>query len=183
MTAERHTPPVTKWLANEIAVLRGELQQIDDSLRRLHRRRQQVAETLQALSTTAALLSTPQLDKCVPPVQAHRLYGGRGNLREFIVRALHEFPEGLTTVVLVRMATEVFGLRLETGAERKRFHNGSLGRALRKMEKLGLVERLPLSDAQPTPQVLWRWRAECLTLDALREMTEEPTGKGDKAWR
>ncbi len=170
MTTERHTPPVTKWLANEIAVLRGELQQIDDSLRRLHRRREQVAEALQALSTTAALLSTPHLDKCVPPVQAHRHYGGRGNLREFIVRALREFPEGLTTVVLVRMATEVFGLRLETDAERRRFHNGSLGRALRKMEKLRLVERI--SSSGPRGPVLWRWRTECQTLEELRAMRE-----------
>ena len=181
MTREFPTPPVTKWLANEIAALTGELQKIDDSLRHLTERRKQVVEALQGLSATAGLLGTPRLGECVPPVQAHQRYGARGSRREFIVRVLQAAPEGVPSVVLTRMAIEAFGISVATGAEFRRLHNDSLVRALRKMEKRGLVEKLPAPAKNAT--VTWRWKGEFPTLDALREVAEEPTGEGDNTWR
>lgn len=177
MTPERHTPPVTKWLANELAALTGELESIDNSLRHLTERRRQVVETLQALSATAELLGTPRLGDVVPPVQAHQRYGARGALKEFIVRVLRAAPEGVPSVVLTRMAIEAFGICVATGAEFRRLHNDSLVRALRKMEKRGLVEKLPAP--APNAMVTWRWKCEFPTLGALRGTTQE----GNGTWR
>ena len=171
MTTERHTPPVTKWLANELAALNGELQQIAERLAHLTERRTQVISAIAALSKTARLFEADNFMRAVPAVRAHGRYGGRGNLIRFLEAVVREAaPEFIDTVSLTHLAVEAFGLPLVTNVEFGQFRDNSLRRALRVLEHRGLIEcsHAPTSGAL-TPVSYWRWKNPVPGIEALRE--------------
>lgn len=74
------TKPEVKWLANELAAVKGELERIDEALSRLHARKSKLLAVQVALSDVAGQLTIPELPAVVPAVRAHERYGARGNL-------------------------------------------------------------------------------------------------------
>ena len=169
MTRTR-TAPEVKWVANEMAAVRGELVRIEGSMARLVQRRSKLQEDLAALELVAAQLAS------VPPVardatvRGHGRYGGRGALRGWLRQVLQQaYPRALDSLSLAEQAITVFGLQFTSTRERYRFTTDHLGSALRKLVEYGEVERIH-DVSRPTNRIgVWRWKMPDCSLDALRE--------------
>lgn len=73
------TSSEVKWLANELAAVKGELERIDEALSRLLARKERLLAVQRAMSDVAGQLTIPELPTVVPAVRAHERYGARGN--------------------------------------------------------------------------------------------------------
>jgi hypothetical protein len=156
-----------KWLANELAVLAGEMAQIDFEVNRLRERRAQVESTHAELAKVAALMDVARLPDLVPPVRAHRKYGGRGKLREFLREALKaNHPAALDTLTLAEMATKHFWNTFDSDQQREHFRTETVTHTLRKLVHRGEVERIHGVDVNTVGA--WRWRAGAVSLDELQ---------------
>lgn len=81
LTGRTTTPPPIKWLANEMAAIKGDLARIDEEIAALLARRQRQEVVLSALENVSRQMSAPGLVDLVPVVKAHEArYGGRGQL-------------------------------------------------------------------------------------------------------
>lgn len=153
------TPSEVKWVANELAALAGELQHLDEQLAVLAAKRQELLEVRASLETVGAVLGAPALREAVGTVRAHRAYGGRGFLVDWLKHALQAAGAGgMDTVSLSRHAEEQLGLSLPTEKDRQQFRDSSLARALRKLAKQGLAERLHGRHTGPGRGGTWRWK-------------------------
>ena len=157
MTRQR-TPPAVKWAANELAALKGELDVIDRELNALRRRREAVCARVDALSTVLGMVAPEVPLVHVPVVRAHKRFGGRGNLRGWLLQTLESvYPQALDTLTLLDGAQQAFGLTFESKGARARFRNNSLAKALRVASAAGEVERVEAPILLGRPGV-WRWR-------------------------
>jgi hypothetical protein len=175
------TPPAIRWLANELASTKGELERVDRELAFLKARRKQLLGVLKALSSVSEQMSVAQLPVVVPVVKAHNArYGGRGQFRAWLKQALQAAaPQALDTLNLTTMAVKAFGLSFETEQARRRFVRNTLGRALRAMLDEGEVERLHDYRGMAYKAGVWRWaRDTSLSLEQLTVQAQEP-----EAWR
>lgn len=157
-----------KWLANELAAVAGELERVDEALRRLQARKEHLLGVHAALSDVAGLLTVPELPAVVPAVKAHRDLGGRGSLRNCIREALKAaYPQALDTLALTEVVAASFGLTFPNAKARQRFRKYSVNHTLQKLHARGEVERL--HDVRVTPNSVgaWRWKAQVPTLDEL----------------
>ena len=175
MTRQR-TPPAVKWAANELAVLKGELDVIDRELNALRRRREAVCARVNAFSTVLGMVAPEVPLVHVPVVRAHKRFGGRGNLRGWLLATLEAaYPQAIDTLALLDAAQQAFGLTFESKGARARFRNNSLAKALRVAAVAGEVERVDTSALFNTPGV-WRWRppqSELAELQAAAQETAE----------
>jgi hypothetical protein len=107
-------------------------------------------------------------------------YGERGALRRFLLETLTlHAPRALDTLMLFELAVGRFGLRLETGAERKRYCDNTLRPALRKLQQEGLVEAMT---TRRTGRSIGEWRKTPeTTLRGLTTSAEIPQGRHDTA--
>lgn len=157
MTRTR-TPSDAKWLANELAMLAGEIASIDEALSRLRQRRKRLKAIHQALSQVATHFSAPELAQAPGPVRAHSEYGGRGKFRALLAELLQAaLPGALNTSTLATAVAERLGVTLSSREELDRFRRNKLGRALRHMEQAALVERLHNPKLAPSLVGVWRW--------------------------
>lgn len=151
-SARTPTPPAVKWLANQLAATRGELDRIDEQMARLTARRTQLTEEHAALSAAAGLLAVPGLPDCVPTVRPHAP-GGRGSLVAFLLDSLcAAHPRYIDTVTLGAAAMQRFGRSFPNAAERNRWVHSVL--ALTRLEELldvygmlGIEQRDAVRDA------------------------------------
>lgn len=158
MTRSRTSSEV-KWVANELAAVAGELARLDEQLALLAAKRQQLLQVRGSLEDVGAALGAPALCAVIGAVRAHRGYGGRGYLVDWLKRALQAAgADGLDTISLSRHAAEDLGLSLPTEKDLEQFRDNSLVRALRKLAKKGLVERLPGRHTGPGSGGRWRWK-------------------------
>ncbi len=169
MTRTR-TAPEVKWVANEMAAVRGELERIEKSMARLVQLRSKLQEDLAALEHVAEQLAT------VPPaardlsVRTHGRYGTRGALRNWLRQVLQQaYPRALDSLSLTEQAIAVFGLQFTSTRERYRFTTDILGSALRKLVEYGEVERVH-DVSRPSNRIgAWRWKMPDCNLDELRQ--------------
>lgn len=153
----KHSPE-TKWLLNERAVVKGELQAIEDELSRLTARKAYLTGLLAALDNVYS-----QVTPTVAPVpdlvvHGHTRYGGRGNCIKWVRQVLQEaYPAALDTAALTLAAEEAFGLVHATPAQRGKFRNNSLRTALRTLLAQGEAERLHDYRGVPHRAGVWRW--------------------------
>lgn len=153
------TPPPIKWLANEMAAIKGELARIDEEIAALMSRRQRQEVVLSALENVSRQMAAPGLVDLVPVVKAHEArYGGRGQLRSWLKATLQAAaPAALDTATLTEMAEAAFGLEFQTKQARLRFISNTLGRALRAMLDAGQVERIHNYTGVAYRAGVWRW--------------------------
>lgn len=162
------TPSEVKWVANELAAVAGEIQRLDEQLALLAAKRQQLLQVRVSLETVGSVLGAPALCEAVGAVRAHRAYGGRGYLVDWLKLTLQATGAGgMDTVSLSRQAEERLGLSLPTEKDRQQFRDRSLARALRKLAKEGLVERLPGRRTGPGRGGAWRWKPAAAGADLL----------------
>lgn len=116
----KQTRPEIKWLANELAATRGELERLDQELQRMQERKAKLQAAYAAMSQVAGQLGALNLPKQVPTVRAHDVrYGGRGNLSNWVKETLKAaFPQALDTLLLLELAAQEFELNFSTPKRR-----------------------------------------------------------------
>ncbi|WP_040039011.1 hypothetical protein [Noviherbaspirillum autotrophicum] len=175
------TPPDVKWLINEAAALAGELERIDREisdlaarrereLATLARQREKVRRARDACLATLELSTTPMATEVsLPVVHAHRPYDRRGGLLAFLRDAITQAaPAAVNTELLARMAIEHMGLQILSPKEYSRFKHNTIGRALRKFEQDGFVERILTRSAGVSRFSVWRLKPDIPTLVELK---------------
>lgn len=171
-----------KWLANELAAVAGELERVDEALRRLQARKERLLGVHAALSDVAGLLTVPELPAVVPAVRAHSRYGKRGALRALLRELLRAaYPGAVDTLALTEAAVRRFGLTFPNAEERSLFRSESVGKALRRLCERGEVERLHDIRVTPNSVGAWRWKVEAPSLEELRDATDPDAGAGSNA--
>lgn len=159
MTRPR-TPSEVKWVANELAVVAGGIQKLDAQLSELAARRARLLEAHAALEAVSRALGAPGLSAVMSAVRAHRAYGGRGYLVDWLKATLKAIsPEALDTLTLARLAEKDLGVVFETEKDRERFRGNSMTRALAKLAAQGLVERAHDHRGGGNQPGRWRWKA------------------------
>lgn len=174
------TSPEVKWLANELAAVKGELERIEEALARLHARKSKLLAVQVALSDVAGQLTIPELPAVVPAVRANERYGARGNLRNLLRGMLQKaYPQGVSTSTLADAVIEAFGLRIPGPRERKRLVDNSIRSALTRLYARGEIEPMH-SRNQASSRVgllaqsgVWRWKVDAPSLDDLHRATTE----------
>jgi chorismate mutase len=164
-------PSEVKWLANELAAKRGEIDRIDTALQRLSLRRQKLVDACAALEQVAGQLGAIPTVQAMPMIHAHERYGRRGNLRNWLRSALQQaYPGALDTVTLTEQVIGTFGMTFDSAHARNRFRTDNVANALRRLVVSGEVERLHDVIVRSNATGLWRWKTVSPTLDDLRAL-------------
>lgn len=173
-----NTPPTEKWLLNELAAARGELAEIERELgmaqaaaARLEvclRRQQSLCQSFEKVLE----MTIGEAHRAwTAQVGAHRPYGGRGSLRQWLRETIQaEYPRSLDSVTLLDRAIPVFGLVFVSKADRKRYCDNTFRRQLASLLEQGFVERLPLA-GRGAVRTGWRWKAPA-DLNSVRVQAE-----------
>lgn len=157
-----------KWLINEAAALAGELARMEEEVARLELRRVTVEKAHHAYVRTLGVVAGPLSDLPLPTVRAHRNYGGRGKLRQFLRDTVKGVaPDELDSNELSFLAIDCFELTFSSPDELYRFKNNTIGRALRHLEQEGVVVPVGVQYAGPSGVGRWRWKAALPTLEEL----------------
>lgn len=162
MTERTRASPHMKWLLNERAALRGEVDALVAREARTRVELEVIAEErriresrLAAIERVLAGAGGSQTGPRVVRAWKGR-YGERGALQAFLLQTLTEHaPHALDTLLLFELAVNRFELRLVTAAERKRYCDNTLRPALRKLRSEGVVEALLI---RRTGRSVGQWR-------------------------
>lgn len=173
--SRQQTPPDIKWLVNELAAARGELARMDSDVERAHAhlQRLQGAQARQrslcnSLEPVLSLSSVVPLRTGAFIVTAHKKYGGRGSLKQWLEAALREaYPYAPTGIELFERVIPRFGIEFTSTAARAAYYNNTLRRALYVFAEQGRAERLSVREG--TIRSRWRWRPEA-TLQELKDV-------------
>ena len=166
MTRTRTSSEV-KWVVNELAAVTGELMCIDATISELSARRARLEGVRDSLTQVGAVMGLEQLQRFAPVIRAHRAYGGRGFLVDWLRGILQAaVPHWVDTLTLVALAEQQFGLEFTTYAQRDTYRKNTLSRALRKLLAQGLVERHHFPESTSLPG-LWRWKRQFPALEQL----------------
>lgn len=173
----RKTRPEIKWLANEIAATRGELERLDEELRLMQERKIQLQATYAAMSQVAAQLGALELPTQVPTVRAHDVrYGGRGRLSNWVKETLRTaYPEALDTLLLLELTVQEFELSFSAPKARTRYNDNVFRPLLKRLLSQGLLEKVEVQGLSKTG---WRWKAEAPTLAELRVQESRVQDRG-----
>lgn len=147
-------------MANELAAVAGDIQKVDEQMAELSARRLRLLEVHKALADVGRVLGSPELTSVMAAVRAHRAYGGRGYLVDWLKATLKAAaPAALDTLTLARLAEENLGLVFQTEKERERFRGNSMTRALAKLADQGLAERAHARSPGANQPGRWRWKS------------------------
>lgn len=109
----------------------------------------------------------------LPTVHAHRSYGKRGDLQRFLADTLKAAAAAqFRTTELADLALAHFDLRMSSPAELYFFQNDTVGRALRRLQALGAVERLTTKHRVQRALGTWRWREGLPSIGELGQLVE-----------
>lgn len=151
-------------------MLQGELERIDQEMVRLAAHRQDVEKARAACERTLAYVVQQEVTG-LPTVHAHRSYGKRGDLQRFLAATLKAAsPAQFRTTELADLALAYFDLRMSSPAELYFFQNNTVGRALRRLQALGSVERLTTKHRVQRALGTWRWREGLPSLGELGQL-------------
>ena len=151
-------------------MLQGELERIDQEMARLVALRASVERSRAACQRTLEYQAGREVPG-LPTVRAHRQYGRRGDLQQFLADKLKEVaPAQLNTAQLAEKALVRFGLAMSCPAELYDFKMNTVGRALRRLLALGTIERLTTKHRVDGALGTWRWKAPVATLGQLAQL-------------
>lgn len=154
-------------MANELAAVMGELARIEATIQELTARKAHLEGVRDSLTQVGDVMGLQHLQRLVPAVRAHRAYGGRGFLVDWLRGLLQAAgPHWVDTRTLVVLAEQEFGLTFPTYVQRDAYRKNTLGRALRKLLVQGLVERQHDPESTSSPG-LWRWKSALPSLEQL----------------
>lgn len=138
-------------------MLTGELERVDEELARLNKHRAKVDKAREACEKTLAYMAARYVDG-LPTVRAHREYGKRGDLQQFLAERLRaSAPAQFSTAELAMAAMAKFGLEMSCPKELLHFKSNTVGRVLRRLQAKGVVERLPNANRVNRAMGTWRW--------------------------
>lgn len=115
----------------------------------------------------------------LPTVRAHGRYGRHGDLQQFLADTLRDMaPAQLNTAHLAEKALVRFGLTMSCPAKLYYFKMNTVGRALRRLQTLGAIERLTTKHRVERALGTWRWKAPAATFAQLDQLVGVGTGGG-----
>ena len=166
-TTRQRTPPEIKWLANELAATRGQMEQLDRDISAMKARRKRLKATYEAMAQVAAQWNAARLPELVPTVTPHSdRYGGRGQLRAFLRETVKAaYPNAIDSLTLMEMTIRRFGLALSAPKLRTRYYDNTLRRQLLALADAGCMERVLVNGPVRTG---WRWKADAPSLEQLK---------------
>lgn len=151
-------------------MLQGELERIDQEMARLVALRAAVERSRAACQRTLEYQAGRKVPG-LPTVRAHRQYGRRGDLQQFLADTLRDLaPAQLNTAQLAEKAIVRFDLAMSCPAELYDFKMNTVGRALRRLQALGLIERLTTKHRVARALGTWRWKVPVATLGQLARL-------------
>jgi hypothetical protein len=161
------TRPEIKWLANELAATRGEVERLDAEIALLEDRKKRLLDAYAAMAQVAGQMGALELPNLVPTVTPHdSRYGGRGRLRGLLKDTLKAaYPRPIDSRALLELAVQTFGLEFSTPAAKIRYYDNTFRRQLLALTEQGLLERVAVQGLVKTG---WRWRVDAPALDELR---------------
>lgn len=149
-------------------MLQGELDRIDREVAKLSTHRKKVTKAKSACERSLTYLAGRHVPG-LPTVRAHREYGQRGALQKFLETRLHAaVPAQFSTAELALEAMAHFGLTMSCPKELLHFKTNTVGRALRRLQKRGVIERLHTAKRVKRALGTWRWTQPDTTVDGLR---------------
>lgn len=172
------TPPAEKWLLNELAAARGDLESLELELEmtraatvRFELRLGQQQAVCRSLEKVLEMTLGEAHRAWTRQVGPRRPYGGRGSLRQWLREAIQEaYPHPLDSMTLLEMAIPVFGLVFVSKAARNLYYDNTFRRQLFALMEQGSVERLTLT-GRGSARTCWRWKAPA-DLSAVRAHTD-----------
>lgn len=172
---QQKTDSALKWTLNELAAIKGERERIAIELCRLESRQAHLRGVENSLMAVLQTLTSGERHPVepVPTVKAHRRYGERGQLRQFLRLTLRDaYPRALDTCSLTDSVAQHFGHEFATKQQRKDFQDDSVLNALGRLAKAGEIERLVHGLKGAGRATLWRWGTSLPTLDELHEASK-----------
>jgi hypothetical protein len=158
-------------------MLQGELDRIDIELARLSVKRATAAKAREACERSLAYMAGRHV-LGLPTVSAHREYGRRGDLQRFLAVTLRDaFPVRWSTSELAELALAHFGFVMSSAAELYDFKTNTVGRSLRRLQKLGVIARLCTPNRVKRALGTWQWAQPDMSLDGLRRSQAAQTGE------
>ena len=164
-------------------MLQGELKRIDREMARLAELRADVERSRAACLRTLEYQAGRKVPG-LPTVRAHRQYGRRGDLQQFLADVLEKVaPAQLNTSQLAEKALVRFDLTMSCPEELYDFKTNTVGRALRRLQGLGVIERLTTKHRVARALGTWRWRTPVSTLEQLSQLAvpQEDEGTSDQS--
>jgi hypothetical protein len=162
-----YTRPDIKWLINEIAMLAGELQHVDEEIARLEKHKVAVEQAHQACLQSLAIVVC-EAPLRLPVVRQRRPYGGYGALRRLLIEVLQEAaPKAMDADELTQLVIQGLGLSFPSPLSLNQFKRGTVARALRYFAGKGVIERIDIRAPGPTTVRVWRWKAQLQTVAEL----------------
>jgi len=165
----RRTSPQAKWLANELAALRGELAQIKQKQSELAGREARLNHRIGCLELVLAPLPIPSGTSLPGVIRARTRFGARGSLNAALLACLEVAGlTGVSTVALREAIAHHFRLQVNDRTEREHLRS-LIARRLRHLLDAGSVERLdPPGRTKSNETVHWRLPQR---VSSLRDLT------------
>lgn len=167
-----------KWLVNEAAMLSGELERLDTEIARLTAQRESLLKVRGACTRTLSAVTDNCELPALPVVRAHRPYGGRGKLRQYLQDLLKQSPDkAFSTSELALRVIEHFNLEFSSAKALYHFKGNSIARGLHRLSVDGVVERVILSEPVGRAFGLWRWKdatPSIQEINALQSKSDAP---------
>ena len=164
------TRPDIKWLINETAMLQVNSNASTGRMTHLAELRADVERSRAACQRTLEYQAGRKVPG-LPTVRAHRQYGRRGDLQQFLADVLEKVaPAQLNTSQLAEKALVRFDLTMSCPEELYDFKTNTVGRALRRLQGLGVIERLTTKHRVARALGTWRWRTSVSSLKQLERL-------------
>ncbi|MBV8037345.1 hypothetical protein [Roseateles sp.] len=138
------TPTTLKWLAEKRARLAGDIQHCERLAEDIAQRLLKLQHQLAALDETIRLYDAAIDPTHIQPVEAWRnRYGTFGGFRQALIDIVEAAsPDWVASKTIELGVLARLGINFQTSDHRRRWRMNSLGPALRRLLKVGTLERL-----------------------------------------
>lgn len=149
----------------------GDIEQLERRRAMLDAELERLRSQVQALDTSIHLLDARVRAAAAGTITRHcKEYGGRGALKEFLVRVIRETAKGLPLRVIAARTATHFDIEFVIETELTRYCHNSIRPQLQQLREEGVVESIQVS--HPKKVLLWRGKRALLSLADLEAMSK-----------
>lgn len=177
----RRASPEAKWLVNELAALRGQLEKVRERMTSLQVKESNLEKKIAAIELVAAKVRLPE--GCDPPITIRpwERYGKRGSLSELLMATLEEaYPKGVTTNEFIDRIVASTSFSKDFSLQDLRDIRHSVLRRLKHLRQAGKLERLGQIGLEANGVAVWCLvNRSAVSLGALHELAQAAHEAGE----